>query len=569
MLLGAVRLRRRRARRAAPGHLVPPRDGGLADPGAVRGFLLPALLVYPSVHFFAERSMRQLVETRYAVEAMSHPQTLQDRLQEALAEIDALPGLPDLVAGRAPTLRSGPPRTERRVPALEPDRAGARAADQRPRDLRRQAGALVSRFALELPRVQRRRAGTGAARAAASWDIFGEALLFGGAQERNTLHAQRSVCVNGEPIASIVVHVVFDYRTLPFISSQSAYFDVFGDAGDGDALEGSPAGDVDFTVYGWGLTAIYTSAEDAWPLDDATFARVYRDAPAVLDGAAQETGTATTSTSPTIGSSSTRSATRCRASFDHLVRLAELTTLAAVGYVLVLVGNALFTRLARARAQTGRALLREIRASFYRKLFLAFVLASIVPVLTLALVIRTYFAGLLRHRHPGTRRRAPRPWRSASSRNRTRCAARRRGQSTPFNDDVMVWISQLIDQDVNVFDGAQLHATSERDLFASGLLPTRTPDDVYRAIVAAAAAELRRARTGSATCRTCSPPRRCASATASALLTVPLALRQHEVEREIDDARSRRPPRRAVLHPARRRRSGCRWPSASPIRSAG
>ena len=53
----------------------------------------------------------------------------------------------------------------------------------------------------------------------------------------------------------------------------------------------------------------------------------------------------------------------------------------------------------------------------------------------------------------------------------------------PVSDDVMVWISQFIDQDVNIFNGAQLVATSERDLFASGLLPTRTPDDVYRAIV--------------------------------------------------------------------------------------
>ena len=47
----------------------------------------------------------------------------------------------------------------------------------------------------------------------------------------------------------------------------------------------------------------------------------------------------------------------------------------------------------------------------------------------------------------------------------------------------MVWISQVIDQDVNIFEGAELMATSERDLFASGLLPTRTPDEVYRAIV--------------------------------------------------------------------------------------
>ena len=55
----------------------------------------------------------------------------------------------------------------------------------------------------------------------------------------------------------------------------------------------------------------------------------------------------------------------------------------------------------------------------------------------------------------------------------------------------MVWISQVIDQDVNVFRGAELVATSERDLFASGVLPTRTPDDVYRAIVLQRLAELR------------------------------------------------------------------------------
>ena len=47
----------------------------------------------------------------------------------------------------------------------------------------------------------------------------------------------------------------------------------------------------------------------------------------------------------------------------------------------------------------------------------------------------------------------------------------------------MVGLSRVIGQDVNIFSGARLQATSERDLFASGLLPTRTPADVYRAIV--------------------------------------------------------------------------------------
>ena len=99
----------------------------------------------------------------------------------------------------------------------------------------------------------------------------------------------------------------------------------------------------------------------------------------------------------------------------------------------------------------------------------------------------------------------------------------------------MVWISQLINQDVNVYLQAELAATSERDLFASGLLPTRTPDEVYRAIVAAAPAERRHRRSASARSRSCSPPRPSAPAGANAVLTVPLAFRQHEVEREIDE----------------------------------
>ena len=42
-------------------------------------------------------------------------------------------------------------------------------------------------------------------------------------------------------------------------------------------------------------------------------------------------------------------------------------------------------------ASSGRALLREVRASFYRKLFLAFLAASVLPVMVLALATRTFF----------------------------------------------------------------------------------------------------------------------------------------------------------------------------------
>ena len=74
---------------------------------------------------------------------------------------------------------------------------------------------------------------------------------------------------------------------------------------------------------------------------------------------------------------------------DHV---AELTVLAAATYLLLLVAGFVYSLIAMRTPASGRALLREVRASFYRKLFLAFVAAAIVPVLALALVSRAYIA---------------------------------------------------------------------------------------------------------------------------------------------------------------------------------
>jgi signal transduction histidine kinase len=220
--------------------------------------------------------------------------------------------------------------------------------------------------------------------------------------------------------------------------------------------------------------------------------------------------------------------------FDDLVHLAELTTLSGALYVLVLLGTALFTRAARERPHVGRALLREIRASFYRKLFLAFVLASIVPVLTLALVIRGYFKTLLLI---DIEAEAARTAAVAQRVIEETQALERRGTGDlgPVNDDVLIWISQVIDQDVNIFSGPRLLASSEYDLFASGLLPTRTPGDVYRAIVLQHLPSfVGEDRIGTFPYMIAAAPVRAGTAE-DAVLTVPLANRQREIEREIDD----------------------------------
>ena len=252
--------------------------------------------------------------------------------------------------------------------------------------------------------------------------------------------------------------------------------------------------------------------------------------------------------------------------FDHFVHLAELATFGGAAFLVVLIGTAMFTRIARQRPRVGRALLREIRASFYRKLFLAFVLAAIIPVLTLALVIRTYFANLLQ---ADVEAEAARTAAIAQRVIEDLDTGLRRSTETAgtLDDDWMVWISQVIDQDVNVFRGAKLAATSERALFASGVLPTRTPDDVYRAIVlqrlpsfvredAIGVVQLHARRRAGARRRT-----GCARHGAAH----PSPARDRARDRR---ARSRRPSRRRCSSCWSARRSGCRWPSASPIRCA-
>ena len=218
--------------------------------------LAPALLVYPAVHFFSERSIRHLVETRYAVEAMNHPQALLDRLKYALSEIDALPNLPDLV--RVAPVQGTCASNSDTAFRIWSQTVLARARLTSDLEIYDEHGTLVSRFALNVPEytgdLPKPEAGS------CHWETVGEAIPLGsGAQERNTLHARRSVCVNGRTVATLVVHVIFDFRTLPFISSQSAYFDVLGQDGSGPPIEGSPAGDVDIAVYGWGLTTLYMS----------------------------------------------------------------------------------------------------------------------------------------------------------------------------------------------------------------------------------------------------------------------------------------------------------------------
>jgi two-component system, NtrC family, nitrogen regulation sensor histidine kinase NtrY len=337
--------------------------------------------------------------------------------------------------------------------------------------------------------------------------------------------------VRGRIVGGIVVRVMLDYPTLPFISSQSAYLESLRPNRQ-VTPEGISGRDVEFAVHGWSRAPIFESGTSVWTLPDAVFQRLVE------------------SREP-FWAAISRGGRRFRVYFlsdrggiyalgypvitwlGHLINLAELVMLALVLYVALLAGSTLFSALTLRTPASGRALLREVRSSFYRKLFLAFLAGAVGPVFILAIFTRTYVATQLT---AGAEEAAARTVTTAQRLVEDYAALQQRGAAAldTIDDQIMVLVRRAIDEDVNLFDRQHLQATSARDLFASQLLTMRTPADVYRAIL------LDRLPTyvgdeqvGDFSYRLAAAPVRAGGR--EGIVTVPLTNRQQEIEEQLDE----------------------------------
>jgi hypothetical protein len=347
--------------------------------------LLPALALYPSLHAFAAEARERLVSDVFAPQAASQRDDLKERrLPHALEAVDAIQSLPDLVTSSD---EDAAPTTDRAYLVwAQTELATYRMTSAV--ELYGPNGRLVSRFALNLPEYT---TGTYVATNCDDWELYEEASPLG-SSTRYVLRASRAICDGRRRVGAVVVRAMLDYRTLPFISPQSPYLESLAPERQREDTAGR---DVEFVFYGWSRTPIYTSGTGVWPLTDEVFDRMV---------ASREP----------LWASLTRDGTAFRVYFfndrggiyalgyplatwlGHLVNLGELVALTAVLYVLLLAGATIFNALTSATPASGRALLREVRSSFYRKLFIAFVAAAVVPVVVLAFATRTYFKNQFR-----------------------------------------------------------------------------------------------------------------------------------------------------------------------------
>lgn len=480
---------------------------------------LPSLVLYPSLVDASERARRSLIESRYAPEVLNQRQDLHTKLSKALVQINRIVALDDLIRAIDPPV-SGPPTTDAAFLVWQQTSLAIERLTSSV-ELHNAAGAMVSRFAMNLPDFAQPQPWR---ESSCDWDILEEVSpLF--SEERRLLHAGRALCLpDGSRAGSVVVHSMLDYGNLSFISAQNPYVALMRSS---QRREPPPRSEVEFYVYGWSRRALYSSVEDAPPLSDAAFRRSY---------ASRTPFWTTVQRGSTLLDAFVLSdrgaiyvlATERQSGFGHFVAEAELLALAFVVFVLAVIGNILFNLLVGRVPASGRALLAEVRASFYRKLFLAFVAAAIVPVLALALVSRAYMANLMLSDIESEATRL------ATVASRVFQDLRAFVGQAAVADDLIVWLSRVVAQDVNIFEGSKLLASSERNLFASGLLPDRTPDEVYRAIfLEGRPSFVGRERAGGLEYLIAATPVQLEGR--QALLTIPLASRQQETQAQIEE----------------------------------
>ena len=489
----------------------------------------PVLLAYPLASASADRATREVIQQEYgpATQEAQQPNRLMETLTSAWADLDDVQNLPSLIdqgGGAANSSQLAFQIWDQTV--LSKERVTSQI------ELYGRSGAIVSKFSLNvpefaaLPQSGEQKLPT----SACEWDAFGEVARFGAVQRR-MLHAERALCNSrGEILGAIVIRIIPDYRTLPFVTSASPYPDALSRRESPRSANRIP--ELQVAVYGWSMDPLFVSGRVMWPLDQELSTRLYQSRdPFWVDRTIDDRTYHVYFLSDRGGIYAVGYPEA--APLQHAARLSESAAILALLFITYLAGTVAAAPLVRRRSAPLERLFTEIRTSFNRKLFLFFLVAAVLPVILFAIAFGTYMTAKLRadvESEAGTVVLMARRVLDELSAAQTPV-----GQSRPApTDDEMVWIRQVVDQDVNLFEGPILHATSQRDLFDSGLLPTRTPASVYRLIalegrpVAVVDDQI-----GDFRYQVAAVP--VPNIGPETVLTVPLASRQREIERQTDE----------------------------------
>jgi two-component system nitrogen regulation sensor histidine kinase NtrY len=176
-----------------------------------------------------------------------------------------------------------------------------------------------------------------------------------------------------------------------------------------------------------------------------------------------------------------------------------------------------------------------VGTSFYGKLFVAFVLLALVPAISLAVLARGVVVQQLEREveQEGVARAGVVERFVWDYLLYQRIDAIETGAPV-VDDSFLEWVGRLVDSDVDLYSRGELVATSKRELFASGLLPTRAVPAVFREVVLEHANHsIHRQAVGSFQYLVVSVPITLERFGEPSILSLPLASRQREINHQV------------------------------------
>ena len=215
---------------------------------------------------------------------------------------------------------------------------------------------------------------------------------------------------------------------------------------------------------------------------------------------------------------------------DLVEAVSAFTLLGACVLVLVvLVRSAL-----RRPTLTVPSMFAAVGRRFALRLFVAFTLVAFVPAAVLQVVVSGFVTSRLRKESDDQALE-----RAAVAKKAVEdYAFFQREEATgaeSVTDAALVWLASVVKNDLDLFERGRLLASSKRELYASGLLAPRVSGSVYRAVVLEGQpSTLQTERIGDFSYLVASVPAH-VGGLEHGILSMPLALRQREVEATVDD----------------------------------
>ena len=296
-----------------------------------------------------------------------------------------------------------------------------------------------------------------------------------GASVLHVVHAEAALSgPGGALLGRVVGHILEDPSNLPFLPGNAPYLDALGGGaspGTGPATEAP-----DYVLFdNEGRVAVSSVHQ---PPEATEALRAAASAGRLLDVSA--------------GDVRYRVLPLIEGERLHVLMVPAPTILGSLADAvrLLLLGLAVVTAGAVAGLVHGRgafgglsALLDVVRGSFYRRLLATVLLASVIPLIGLSFFLRAYIerrgeasltdaaAALV-----GAARRVVEDYLTVGEDDPTLPRLR-------INDDTLWWLRRVVGQEIHVYEGGVLAATSKPELFDSALLQARLPGEVDRDVV--------------------------------------------------------------------------------------